>query len=1350
MPKKARAELLDKLDDPPWLLDEPSGERPRPPVRTRHQHLPFSGLTWQNFERLCLRLASTEGDAEHWQLFGSEGQEQGGIDIFVRRRGSTKYAVWQSKRYRSFGPAQIDSAVEKFCGGEWLAKADQFILCASADFRSTDIANALESCAQRLRSAGVELIPMDAERLSHALKQHPKIVDDFFGRAWVDCFCGPEVAKALAVLPESSKTSVECEQSVAIDDNKIFRRLSLITKRTSARANVIQAGDDVATVRLGTNVYVKRDIEEDILGLLATDELQWELVVIEGEPGTGKSSLLWSIQRRLVDEFHLDAWLVDAAEMSSVFGQRSNDGTILSPEFSRLLQQMAAARRSPVVLIDTVDVGLNVKERENYLITLLSELAENGAIVAVASRPGEARKLDDLEPKPKIIHLFEYSESEFPIAVEHYARAFVRDGSAIGPEEHARQLLEAAAQGYPIREICRNPLTLRMLYSIYAPQQINFVDIDVVSLYRAFWTRRVEADIRTDAPSVPASDKDLSQCAMQVATCMLVEGVPELSQSLLNRELDSVGSTKEELSLLAARGVVRIGRSGRENSISFFHQTFFEHAAALAILRLGGVKAMRALAERWIAGEDNLFIGSVLERVLVLAEDETFPVRQEANAILSGLQSRGASALSLLVYAFVHRRSVPSGLEQGLRDSITRGQNLVTERLLGIAANAAPMRRPGLIGTIALIFASDKGRWSRRALELILRFASPDMAAISGLLGSANIGDTIAKQSENVPQLRELYLKFLGQYFSKQPRWVLTELVKIFAAAIRHRSAERPAVQALEIIGDNFPGTQGVDVLSMLESAAGLRSRGSRVVLRSETVTEKIGNLYYLAWKRENICPTRVIEDLATAGHASFVLHARLNGLARLLTDSAPGIVVAAFDQTARMPQRGLRIMLAMSTWAGVLGNIERAWNGEDANVVAEQIREWSGDLLSANRNVHADTLIHSVRCSTLSRGFLDRFLGQNVASERSMWLDVSLLGNRIVEGVFAEIRGARAAFEQMLGEPAKYTSLARAVLAQLKSVGLGDRAIEMGLAVATQTSNTDAVIEFLEAATEAKSSWGPYVAPMQETIERLRATGNTRTRRQAIRIEVELLRLDLLPALDWEIVSRHAERERDDLNRSHIVKGLGHIIRRLTNGIHPRLAWLISLAKGSGPETRRAALEIFSRLCDEQPSIASGYIEELFLLAFEGSPDGNMIETLANPLFALYSLNEPRTTHFAESLIINCTRLPMQTCRNVYGRFRRLFGIIMRRMDQGMRDRLLGMVPGLNRYLARMILEGVASPAIGLGAKLRQIGEDPSTEPEIVSFVAKLLRVEQRTSDLGRWPELYQWTRPLQSNLAV
>jgi hypothetical protein len=192
------AEPFDSEENPAWVLEPPDSAEIAPSVDTLAQELPFGEITWQNFERLCRRLANLDGDVEYCCLYGTAGQEQGGIDIYVRRTSTTKYATWQSKRHKSFGPAQIGAAVTEFLAGAWAAKSDRFVLCVQASLRSTDTQDKIEECAARLRAKDIDFQPLDGEQLGQRLKALPEIVCDFFGLAWVERFCGKHAVEAVA------------------------------------------------------------------------------------------------------------------------------------------------------------------------------------------------------------------------------------------------------------------------------------------------------------------------------------------------------------------------------------------------------------------------------------------------------------------------------------------------------------------------------------------------------------------------------------------------------------------------------------------------------------------------------------------------------------------------------------------------------------------------------------------------------------------------------------------------------------------------------------------------------------------------------------------------------------------------------------------------------------------------------------------------------------------------------------------------------------------------------------------------------------------------------------------------
>src|SRR6266853_4540124 len=89
-----------------------------PPTVTREQTLPFGSLSWENFERLCFRLAHRTGDVEDARIYGERGQAQEGIDLYVRH-ATAEYDTWQCKRYQDFARTDLVEAVTKFLEGDW-------------------------------------------------------------------------------------------------------------------------------------------------------------------------------------------------------------------------------------------------------------------------------------------------------------------------------------------------------------------------------------------------------------------------------------------------------------------------------------------------------------------------------------------------------------------------------------------------------------------------------------------------------------------------------------------------------------------------------------------------------------------------------------------------------------------------------------------------------------------------------------------------------------------------------------------------------------------------------------------------------------------------------------------------------------------------------------------------------------------------------------------------------------------------------------------------------------------------------------------------------------------------------
>ena len=179
----------------PSYLESPADRLPpRPPVVTRLQELPFGELAWENFERLCLRLARREADISECFLYGERGQAQRGIDIIGYAGSLPNRQVWvyQCKREKKFSGIKIKTAVEDFLASDWDPKPTRLILCSSVPLRSVAIQNEIALQITKLAKGGIEFQVWDSEAIGERLKGLPELVDDFFGRHWVEAFIGQE------------------------------------------------------------------------------------------------------------------------------------------------------------------------------------------------------------------------------------------------------------------------------------------------------------------------------------------------------------------------------------------------------------------------------------------------------------------------------------------------------------------------------------------------------------------------------------------------------------------------------------------------------------------------------------------------------------------------------------------------------------------------------------------------------------------------------------------------------------------------------------------------------------------------------------------------------------------------------------------------------------------------------------------------------------------------------------------------------------------------------------------------------------------------------------------------------
>ena len=210
-------------ETPSWLLTPATGGGVPLPVQPLNQLLPLSELSWDDFERLCLRLLRTEVGAVRAALYGLRGQAQQGIDVYAiapaapdDAASSRHYVALQSRRISNATPANLESSVNDFLEGTWADVSKTFVYATSSSARSTQVLDKVEELAKRLGQRSIAFEVWDQEGLSEKLKGYPALVNDFFGRPWVTAFCGDAAANQVGNRLDAREMSKLRQELAAI------------------------------------------------------------------------------------------------------------------------------------------------------------------------------------------------------------------------------------------------------------------------------------------------------------------------------------------------------------------------------------------------------------------------------------------------------------------------------------------------------------------------------------------------------------------------------------------------------------------------------------------------------------------------------------------------------------------------------------------------------------------------------------------------------------------------------------------------------------------------------------------------------------------------------------------------------------------------------------------------------------------------------------------------------------------------------------------------------------------------------------------------------------------------------
>lgn len=375
----------------------------------------------------------------------------------------------------------------------------------------------------------------------------------------------------------------------------VVERWTQLRQAESDAALLLEDLNRLAAARIRPSTpYIHRQKEEAALERRIGEVDSW--ISIIGESGTGKSTLLETLhatvatdpQSGVVRLFVDGSWLVHHGT-SLAHTPLGPLQTSLNREYPSAWDLLCAAgeRLRPLgkrllVLFDTLDPVLLTSMRDRALQWLTFEAPRSNLQVVTTCRPLEADqgRLCHREP----LRLDDFTDEQAHDAIGAYVEYYYKEKQTAFKEQVKQTLLHAYLCQPRCTDLCRRPVTLRMIFEAYqngAPPK----RITRNSLFREFWRKKVLGlDGRHSVP--PEARQGLT---LRLALRMASDGRPEpfLPGAEMLRIRGAVPQGREAYQALLSDGVLaQSDDCDPPGYVRFFHQSFLEYAVARAINQL--------------------------------------------------------------------------------------------------------------------------------------------------------------------------------------------------------------------------------------------------------------------------------------------------------------------------------------------------------------------------------------------------------------------------------------------------------------------------------------------------------------------------------------------------------------------------------------------------------------------------------------------------------------------------------------------------------------------------------------------------------------------------------------------
>lgn len=1119
-------------------------------------------------------------------------------------------------------------------------------------------------------------------------------------------------------------------------------------------------GQSGGEIRLEQNLYVTRAIEQDVLTHLGRENsAQAPSVLVVGEAGYGKTSLLWRIFHVLQETENWEPWLIKATLLSldpAGEGRRVRTaGVVWADELVAAAQIASEDGRLPIVLLDTVDVLLHDETDRQALLELLLSLKEVGARVVATCRPDEAKLLGFFK-RPSVT-LSQYQGQELNEAIERHIHRFYSNVDRRTRVEHQKHIAELVASGFPLREVCANPLTLRMLFSLYAPQEPPS-EVNVFDLYRKYWNQRVASDTRAGALEFSKGSSNLESIAHFSSLTMLAEGKPELAEATLANGIRSLEGSTAELEEIVQRGVIHKQGTG---TIAFFHQTFFEHSAARGMLSRYGVAGLLLLYRRLEARPNDLFLSPIFEQALLLAEERIAPDANAADSLLLNLlNSNSLIAKNSAVYVYAHRRAVPPDVETSFWYLLKDGDSAVIKRYLEVAPNLANNRLSVLFDELEIIWLRNTWVEQSHVLDLLERLAVRDPSRVRRFLEQHRVRLRVREMGTSYQGGRRLLLVLSG-LAHPYSEWSWLELMALYRDALELFANDLQTL-IIDSISRNAKFYGDVDIAARF--AAVTTEFDQREHFSVET-TSAFGRLWTRQWRASKLSISTIISDCHQT-EKYFDLRAKLRGLADMLLTSESDDLRTALITFEHLDNKLQWLWVRLVLPPLIRGNAppqetETVDSPTSAatvtmvrNWVAIALKNWlASRMLDSSGNDHQRELGVKVREALIVANLTPETLLQVIAGEEfndpSVWLDENLLGSLLGDAVVAGHACATSAADQLISDPTRFgTKLVSSLNSKLAErarqgrLEFAERQFELSIKAGDERS-VAALVRTLQLPVKLGPS---LVERLTDDIEPLRKrltnSSSTNAQRTGYRLWAELIKRDLCTVPTLIQLRELLTQVRDEVTQGLIANLMVVSASKRPQELEPTVVELLRNANESRNDfLRRESLRAVEKLIVDNPRTLSHFAESTFDAAINDGADAGIIGDFGSVIESLAYVETTLAHELFTRLVLSDVvfSLGTQAKKTLQHYLRRTTRAVVGAVSSKTRQQILDSVHEMDGYIQQLVVEAICHEAFTeMTPRLDGLLNDDQVWDGTKEVIRRQKYMRERTRGGSAWLELY------------